>query len=289
MTLMRSPPGVPIAVPQYRRSRSLYERPGLAGSPGDAILSAVKWVYDGGAAFDEAFDRDGDARAHYRGIVGVLESFTQGEVSRRERLQKLALMDQGITFTVYGEKEGLERIFPFDFVPRVVTYVLENRNLMTRVFPELFGPYPVRPIKDYPNLLLDALLHAAPRTAESPVAVVLSPGIHNSAFFEHSFLAREMGTTLVEGRDLLVEDNYVFMRTTRGRQRVDVVYRRIDEDFLDPLVSRRDSLLGVPGLLTAYRAGNVAIANAPGAGVADDKSVYAFMPQLIKYSLGEEA
>src|SRR5213593_622566 len=121
MTLMRSSPGVPIAVPQYRRSRSLYERPGLAGSPGDAILSAVKWVYDGGAAFDEALDRDGDARAHYRGIVGVLESFTQGEVSRRERLQKLALMDQGITFTVYGEKEGLERIFPFDFVPRVVT------------------------------------------------------------------------------------------------------------------------------------------------------------------------
>jgi len=341
----------------------------------------VKWVYDGSAAFDEAFDRDGEARAHYRGIVSVLESFTQGEVSRRERLQKLALMDQGITFTVYGEKEGLERIFPFDFVPRIVTarewerletglvqrvtalnlfiadvygeqkclrdrvlppalllsrreykrellevrhpggvythvvgtdlirddrgefrvledncrcpsgvsYVLENRNLMTRVFPELFGSYPVRPIKDYPNLLLDALLHAAPRTAESPVAVVLSPGIHNSAFFEHSFLAREMGTALVEGGDLVVEDNHVFMRTTRGRQRVDVVYRRIDEDFLDPLVFRRDSLLGVPGLLNAYRAGNVAIANAPGAGVADDKSVYAFMPELIKYYLGEDA
>ena len=341
----------------------------------------MKRVYDGSAAFDEAFDRDGEARAHYRGIVSVLESFTQGEVSRRERLQKLALMDQGITFTVYGEKEGLERIFPFDFVPRIVTarewerletglvqrvtalnlfiadvygeqkclrdrvlppalllsrreykrelldvrppggvythvvgtdlirddrgefrvledncrcpsgvsYVLENRNLMTRVFPELFGSYPVRPIKDYPNLLLDALLHAAPRTAESPVAVVLSPGIHNSAFFEHSFLAREMGTTLVEGGDLVVEDNHVFMRTTRGRQRVDVVYRRIDEDFLDPLVFRRDSLLGVPGLLNAYRQGNVAIANAPGAGVADDKSVYAFMPELIKYYLGEDA
>src|SRR5207245_1545288 len=123
----------------------------------------------------------------------------------------------------------------------------------------------------------------------SPAAGVLAPGIHNSAFFEHSFLAREMGTTLVEGRDLVVEDNHVFMRTTRGRQRVDVVYRRIDEDFLDPLVFRRDSLLGVPGLLNAYRAGNVAIANAPGAGVADDKSVYAFMPELIKYYLGEEA
>jgi len=346
-----------------------------------AILSPVKWAYDGGTAFDEAFERDGEPRTHYRGIVTVLESFTQGEVSRRERLQKLALVDQGITFTVYGEKEGLERIFPFDFVPRIVTarewerleaglvqrvralnlfiadvygeqkclkdgvlppalllsrkeykreligvrpphgiythvvgtdiirddrgeflvledncrcpsgvsYVLENRNLMTRVFPELFGAYPVRPIKDYPNLLLDALLHAAARTADNPVAVVLSPGIHNSAFFEHSFLAREMGTTLVEGRDLVVEDNQVFMRTTRGRQRVDVVYRRIDEDFLDPLVFRRDSLLGVPGLLNAYRQGNVAIANAPGAGVADDKSVYAFMPALIKYYLGEDA
>src|SRR5207245_11779474 len=115
--------------------------------------------------------------------------------------------------------------------PSGVSFALEKRDLMARVFSELFGPYPVRPIKDSPNLLLDALLHAAPRTAESPVAVVLSPGIHNSAFFEHSFLAREMGTTLVEGRDLLVEDNYVFMRTTRGRQRVDVVYRRIDEDF----------------------------------------------------------
>jgi uncharacterized circularly permuted ATP-grasp superfamily protein len=333
------------------------------------------------SGFDEVFDAAGLPRPHYAALISILESFTREDVDRRERLQKLALMNQGITFTVYGEKDGLERIFPFDFVPRIipapewktiqdglvqrittlnlflldvyqqqrclkdgiippelvlsrkeykrellglvpprkvfthvvgtdlirsetgeylvledncrcpsgVSYVLENRNLMTRVFPELFSPYPVRPIKDYPNLLLDALLHAAPRAAERPVAVVLSPGIHNSAFFEHSFLAREMGTTLVEGRDLVVEDNQLFMRTTRGRQRVDVVYRRIDEDFLDPLVFRRDSLLGVPGLLNAYRAGNVAIANAPGAGVADDKAVYAFMPALIKYYLGEDA
>src|SRR5262249_59926792 len=144
--------------------------------------------------------------------------------------------------------------------PSGVSYVLENRNLMTRVFPELFGAYPVRPIKDYPNLLLDALLHAAARGAEDPVAVVLSPGIYNSAFFEHSFLAREMGTTLVEGHDLVIEDNSVFMRTTRGRQRVDVVYRRMDEDFIDPLVFRRDILTCVPGLLDAYQHRNLSTA-----------------------------
>src|SRR5437588_21461 len=263
-------------------------------SPGMLFSRPMKWVYDGSAAFDETFDRDGDARAHYQGIVGVLESFTQGEVSRRERLQKLALMDQGITFTVYGEKEGLERIFPFDFVPRIVTArewerleagLVQRVTALNLFIADVYGAQKCH--KD--RVVPPALLHAAPRAAEKPVAVVLSPGIHNSAFFEHSFLAREMGTTLVEGRDLVVEDNQLFMRTTRGRQRVDVVYRRIDEDFLDPLVFRRDSLLGVPGLLNAYRQGNVAIANAPGAGVADDKSVYAFMPELIKYYLGEDA
>ena len=339
----------------------------------------MKWVPDS-QGFDEAFDRIGSPRSHYRALVNTLESFTHEQIDRRERLQRMALVDQGITFTVYGDQDGIERIFPFDFVPRILTarewdrletglvqrvtalnlfiediyhvqkclkdgvippalvlsrkeykrellnvlpprkvythvvgtdiirndrgdflvledncrcpsgvsYVLENRNLLTRVFPELFGLYPVRPIKNYPQLLLDTLLHAAPRGSDAPVAVVLSPGIYNSAFFEHSFLAREMGATLVEGHDLVVEDNHVFMRTTAGRQRVDVIYRRIDEEFLDPLVFRRDSLLGVPGLLNAYRQGNVAIANAPGAGVADDKAVYAFMPSLIKYYLDQE-
>jgi uncharacterized circularly permuted ATP-grasp superfamily protein len=339
----------------------------------------VKWVPDT-QGFDEAFDRTGTPRSHYRALVATLESFTQEEIDRRERLQRLALVDQGITFTVYGEKDGIERIFPFDFVPRILTarewdrieaglvqrvaalnlfiadvyqgqrclkdnvippalvlsrkeykrellnvrpprdvythvvgtdlirnergdflvledncrcpsgvsYVLENRNLLNRVFPEFFGFYPVRPIKDYPKLLLESLLHTAPRGSDAPIAVVLSPGIYNSAFFEHSFLAREMGATLVEGRDLIVEDNHVFMRTTSGRRRVDVIYRRVDEDFLDPLAFRKDSLLGVPGLLNAYRQGTVAIANAPGAGVADDKSVYAFMPALIKYYLDQE-
>jgi uncharacterized circularly permuted ATP-grasp superfamily protein len=173
-------------------------------------------------------------------------------------------------------------------VPSGVSYVLENRTLLNRVFPEFFASYPVRPIKDYPSLLLDTLLHSAPRASQSPVTVVLSPGIHNSAYFEHSYLAREMGVDLVEGRDLLVEGNRVFMRRTHGKRQVDVIYRRVDDDFVDPLTFRRDSMLGVPGLLNVYREGNVVLANAPGAGVADDKSVYAFMPALIKYYLGEE-
>ena len=339
----------------------------------------MKWVPDT-TAYDETFDRTAAPRPHYRPLVTTLEAFTQAEIDRRERLQKISLVDQGITFTVYGEKDGIERIFPFDFVPRIipvrewerieaglvqrvtalnlfindvyqdqkclkdrvippelvlsrreykrellrvtpprqiythvvgtdiirddrgeyliledncrcpsgVSYVLENRNLLHRVFPELFTRYPVRPIRDYPRLLLDTLLWAAPRGSENPVAVVLTPGIHNSAYFEHSFLAREMGAFLVEGRDLIVEDSYVYMRTTGGRQRVDVIYRRVDEDFLDPLTFRRDSMLGVPGLVNVYREGNVAIANAPGAGVADDKAVYAYMPALIKYYLDQE-
>ncbi len=330
--------------------------------------------------YDEIFERAGSPRPHYAPLIGILESFTREDVDRRERLQKLALMNHGITFTVSGEQEGLERIFPFDFVPRIipaaewklvqdglvqritalnlflldvyqdqrcvedgvvppelifsrkeykrelrglipsrkifthvvgtdiirddrgqylvledncrvpsgVSYVLENRTLLNRVFPEFFASYPVRPIKEYPSLLLETLLYVAPRASENPVVVVLSPGIHNSAYFEHSFLAREMGVPLVEGRDLLVEGSRVFMRRTHGRRQVDVIYRRIDDDFLDPLTFRRDSLLGVPGLINAYRHGTVALANAPGAGVADDKSVYAFMPRLIKYYLDED-
>jgi uncharacterized circularly permuted ATP-grasp superfamily protein len=339
----------------------------------------VKWVPET-AAYDEAFDRSAAPRSHYRPLVTTLESFTLTEIARRERLQKISLVDQGITFTVYGEKDGLERIFPFDFVPRIipaaewktiqdglvqrittlnlflldvyqqqrclkdgiippelvlsrkeykrellglvpprkvfthvvgtdlirsetgeylvledncrcpsgVSYVLENRTLLNRVFPEFFASYPVRPVKEYPTLLLDSLLYVAPRPSQSPVVVVLSPGIHNSAYFEHSFLAREMGVPLVEGRDLLVEGNHVFMRRTHGKRQVDVIYRRIDDDFLDPLTFQRNSLLGVPGLVNVYREGNVALANAPGAGVADDKAVYAFMPELTRYYLGEE-
>jgi uncharacterized circularly permuted ATP-grasp superfamily protein len=339
----------------------------------------VQWVVDG-SAFDEVFERPSAPRSHYDALVSILETFTQSELDRRERLQRLSLIDQGITFTVYGAEEGIERIFPFDFVPRVipdhewerierglvqritalnlfildvygeqrcfkdglvpaeliysrkefkrellgvipprriythvvgtdiirdergqylvledncrcpsgVSYVLENRNLLHRVFPEFFTSYPVRPIRDYPHLLRETLRHSAPRSSDDPVVVVLTPGVYNSAFFEHSFLAREMGVDLVEARDLIVEDNVVYMRRTHGRRKVDVIYRRIDDDFLDPLAFRRNSLLGVPGLINALRAGTVAIANAPGAGVADDKSVYAFVPRLITYYLGED-
>jgi uncharacterized circularly permuted ATP-grasp superfamily protein len=320
-------------------------------------------------------------RPHYRTALSILQGFGTDEIERRERLQRLALLNQGITFTVYGEKDGIERIFPFDFVPRIipapewrrieaglvqrittlglflldvygeqkclkdgivpaelvysrkeykrellgvvpprkifthivgtdiirddagqylvledncrcpsgVSYVLENRNLLQRVFPELFAAHAVQPVKDYPDLLLQTLGHVAARTSQKPVVVILTPGLYNSAYFEHSFLARELGVFLVEGRDLIVEDNHVFMRTTQGKQQVDVIYRRIDDDYLDPLAFRRDSILGVPGLINAYREGHVALANAPGAGVADDKSIYAFMPELTRYYLEEDA
>jgi len=339
----------------------------------------VKWTHEK-TGFDEAFEGTGRARQHYRTALSILQGFSEREIERRERLQKLSLLNQGITFTVYGEKDGIERIFPFDFVPRIipapewkrieaglvqritalglllldvygeqkclkdgvlpaalvysrkeykrellgvvlprkifthivgtdiirddagqylvledncrcpsgVSYVLENRNLLQRVFPELFAAYPVQPVKDYPDLLLQTLGHVASRMSQKPVIVILTPGLYNSAYFEHSFLAREMGVFLVEGHDLIVDDNRVFMRTTQGKQPVDVIYRRIDDDFLDPLAFRRDSALGVPGLINAYREGNVALANAPGAGVADDKSVYAFMPALVRYYLGED-
>jgi uncharacterized circularly permuted ATP-grasp superfamily protein len=147
--------------------------------------------------------------------------------------------------------------------PSGVSYVLENRDLLQRVFPELFAAHAVQPIKQYPSLLRDTLAAAAPRATANPTIVILTPGMFNSAYFEHSFLAREMGVALVEAADLIVQDNHVFTRTTQGRQRVDVIYRRVDDDFLDPLAFRRDSILGVPGLINAYRAGNVAIANAP--------------------------
>jgi uncharacterized circularly permuted ATP-grasp superfamily protein len=339
----------------------------------------VQWLR-AATGYDEVFERETTPRPHYAALVSALEGFTPEDVERRERLQRLALVSHGITFTVYGEEGGLERIFPVDLLPRVipaaewktiqdglvqritalnlflrdvyqdqrclqdrvvppelilsrreykrelrgvvpprgifthivgtdlirdgagryrvledncrcpsgVSYVLENRTLLNRVFPEFFASYPVRPIKDYPTLLLETLLFVAPRLSQQPVVVVLTPGIYNAAYFEHSYLAREMGVALVEGRDLLVEDNHVFMRTTRGKRPVDVIYRRIDDDFLDPLTFRHESQLGVAGLVNAYRDGNVALANAPGAGVADDKAVYAFMPQLIRYYLAED-
>lgn len=172
--------------------------------------------------------------------------------------------------------------------PSGVSYMLQNRQVLKRVFPALFADYDVLPNDDYPAALLDVLEYVAPETGGKPTAVLLTPGMYNSAYFEHSFLAQRMGIELVEGRDLLVDSNRVFMRTTRGLQRVDVIYRRIDDDFLDPLTFRPDSALGVPGLVNAYRAGNVALANSIGTGIADDKGIYPFVPDMIRYYLASE-
>ncbi len=173
-------------------------------------------------------------------------------------------------------------------VPSGVSYMLENRKMMMRLFPELFAANRVAPVDHYPEVLLDELRGVAPAGVVDPTVVLLTAGAHNSAYFEHAFLAQQMGIELVEGQDLFVRDEVVFMRTTRGPRRVDVIYRRIDDDFLDPLVFRPDSMLGVPGLLTAYRAARVTIANAIGTGVADDKSIYPYVPAMIRFFLAEE-
>ncbi|WP_211462841.1 circularly permuted type 2 ATP-grasp protein [Collimonas silvisoli] len=173
-------------------------------------------------------------------------------------------------------------------VPSGVSYMLENRKMMMRLFPELFLRHKIAPVDHYPDMLLDNLRSVAPVGVTDPTVVVMTPGMYNSAYFEHAFLAQQMGVELVEGQDLFVSDNAVYMRTTRGPKRVDVIYRRIDDDYLDPLAFRADSSLGVPGLLSVYRAGNVTLANAIGTGVADDKSVYPFVPDMVQFYLSEK-
>jgi uncharacterized circularly permuted ATP-grasp superfamily protein len=173
-------------------------------------------------------------------------------------------------------------------VPSGVSYMLENRKMMMRLFAELFGHHRVAPVAHYPDLLLDTLRGVAPGAVNEPTVVVLTPGMYNSAYFEHAFLAQQMGVELVEGQDLFVRDNFVYMRTTQGPRRVDVIYRRIDDDFLDPLAFRPDSTLGCAGLLEVHRAGNVTLANAIGTGVADDKSIYPYVPRMIEFYLGEK-
>jgi len=174
-------------------------------------------------------------------------------------------------------------------IPSGVSYMLENRQVMKRVFPELFEDSGIQPVDDYPSQLYDTLASLSPRPADYPSVVVLTPGMYNSAYFEHAYLAQQMGVELVEGRDLVVDDSdEVYMRTIAGLEPVDVIYRRVDDEFIDPEAFRKDSLLGVPGLIRAWRAGKVALANAPGAGVADDKVVYAYVPDIIRYYLGEE-
>jgi uncharacterized circularly permuted ATP-grasp superfamily protein len=337
--------------------------------------------YDVGGFYDELFDAPGKPRPGAELLVKKIESLNKGELVRRQHEADSVLLRLGITFNVYGDKAGTEKIFPFDLIPRIVeskewewierglkqriralnlfiddiyheqkilkdkvipefviksaqsfrkqcvgvnpprgiwchvtgtdlvrggdgqiyvlednlrvpsgvSYVLENRRLMKSTFPEVFDASRVRPVGDYPSRLLETLQHLAPDGIASPQVVVLTPGIYNSAYFEHSYLAQQMGVELVEGRDLVIQDGRVKMRTTRGFQSVDVIYRRIDDDFMDPKAFREDSLLGVPGLMEVFRNGRVALANAPGNGIADDKVIYAYIPKAIKYYLGEDA
>jgi uncharacterized circularly permuted ATP-grasp superfamily protein len=336
--------------------------------------------YDPGDFYDELFVAKGEPRPEAIPLVERINSLSPEEVLRRQQAAQLALFKIGVTFNVYGDSEGTERIFPFDIIPRIVSahewktleqglkqrifalnqflsdiygeqkiikdsvipkdliysasgfleqcvglappggiwchitgtdlvrdrdgrwyvlednlrcpsgvsYVLENRRVMKNTFPVVFNTMQIQPVEEYPSHLLETLLNLAPSHLADPTVVVLTPGIYNSAYFEHSFLAQQMGVELVEGRDLVVADGYLQMRTTKGLRRVDVIYRRIDDIFIDPLVFRPDSLLGIPGLMEVYRAGRVAIANALGTGVADDKVIYAFVPQMIRYYLGEE-
>ncbi len=331
-------------------------------------------------AYDEMFESTGIARPHCRGLFDELRAASESELSQRQMEADKAFLTQGITFTVYGDDQGTERIFPFDLLPRIipaaewrtlergltqrltainlflkdiyhdqrildegvvprelvqsckhyrremrgvhvhrdiyvsvagtdlirledgrfvvlednlrvpsgVSYMLANREATKRVLPGLFDRYHVSPVAHYGQALLATLRALAPPTASDPTFVVLTPGVGNSAYFEHAFLAREMGIALVEGRDLLVHDNVVYMRTTAGLRRVDVIYRRVDDDYLDPLAFRPDSHLGVAGLLNAYRAGNVSLANAIGTGLADDKALYAYIPAIIKFYMSEE-
>jgi uncharacterized circularly permuted ATP-grasp superfamily protein len=337
-------------------------------------------TYDLGAVYDEMFDEAGEPRPHYRLLYQRLQELSARDLQQRQSYADLTFLNQGITFTVYGDDQGTERIFPYDLLPRIVTpdewavieaglkqrihalnlflhdiyheariladkviprelvytcphfrremrnvvvpqqvyvsitgtdlvrlpsgefvvlednlrvpsgvsYMLTNRAVMKRAFPGLFANYGVRPIDHYGHALLTTLRALAPAHRPDPTIVVLTPGVYNSAYFEHTFLARLMGLELVEGRDLLVHDNIVYMRTTAGLRRVDVIYRRVDDDFIDPLTFRSDSILGVAGLFNAFRAGNVSLANVVGTGVADDKAIYAYVPKIIKYYLGEE-
>ena len=337
--------------------------------------------YEHGKFYDEMFAAPGKARPHYRRLYerfGLMENMA--ELMDRQRTADQTFIDRGVTFTVYSDNAGTEKIFPFDLLPRIipahewahlergliqrmtalnlfladiygpqrilaegivpremietsknfrkelvgckiakdlyvhingsdmirdeaglysvlednlrtpsgVSYVLENRQVMKRVFPELLRDYRVRPVENYTNDLLNLLLHLAPAHVPEPTVVLLTPGVYNSAYFEHSFLARQMGIEIVEGSDLVVENDKVYMRRTSGLSPVHVIYRRIDDDFLDPTVFNPKSLLGVPGLFNAYKKGNVALCNPIGTGVADDKAVYYYVPKMIKFYLGED-
>ncbi|HEY0792331.1 MAG TPA: circularly permuted type 2 ATP-grasp protein [Chthoniobacterales bacterium] len=336
--------------------------------------------YELGPFFDEMFEGGATVRSHYRRLYERFSEITLDEIDRRRTVADNSFLAQGITFTVYSDQEGTERIFPFDLIPRIipaaewdviergltqritalnlflqdiyhdqkivhdkiipaeivqsavhfrpeligltvpkniyihicgtdlirddagqylvledngrcpsgVSYLLENRQAMKRVFPNLFARHSVRPVDNYCPDLLNLLRYVAPHAKAEPTVVLLTPGTYNSAYFEHSFLARTMGIEIVVGADLLVQNDHVWMKTTRGLEKVDVIYRRIDDDFLDPQVFRKDSVLGVAGIVDVYRKGNVSLVNALGTGVADDKVTYYFVPQMIRYYLGED-
>ena len=329
--------------------------------------------------WDEMY-HNGTPRDHYQFVAEQMSQLDNKALRQKEELASKLFMNQGITFTVYSSNEGIERIFPFDIIPRIITandwehiesgikqrltalnlflkdiysdqlilkeglippalisscphftrevfgvkvpfdiyvhisgidlirdadgtyyilednlrtpsgvsYMLENREVTKRIFPEALANHPIQSVRDYPLTLHRILLSLAPNQIQKPTVVILTPGIYNSAYYEHTFLARTMGVELVEGRDLLVNNHRVYMKTTRGLRQVDVIYRRVDDEFLDPLVFKADSLLGVPGLISAYRKGTVAIVNALGNGVADDKAVYTYVPTMIKFYLNEE-
>lgn len=332
--------------------------------------------------YDELIDENGNPRPFALPLIQRIESLGKQNILMRQKAAEVSFLNIGVTFTVYGSDEGIEKIFPFDIIPRIVdyqewitiekglkqriyalnlflddiyheqkivkdgiipvdlitsaktflppcvglnpprrtwchitgtdlirnskdgkfyvlednlrcpsgvSYVIENRQILKRTFPSVFQTSNVLPVEDYPNRLLDALEFLVRDKISTPTIALLTPGVYNSAYFEHSFLAQQMGIELVEGRDLIVRDDYLFMRTTRGFQRVDVIYRRIDDTFLDPMVFRPDSLLGIPGIMECYKKGHVAIANAPGTGIADDKAIYAYVPQIIRYYMNEEA
>ena len=332
------------------------------------------------ATFNEMYAADGGVRSHYREFESWLSRQSDDLMRLKRAEADLVFRRVGITFAVYGESAGTERLIPFDVIPRIipadewrrleaglrqrvktlnlflhdiyheaeivragripaevvfgnaqyrpqmkgidvpggiyahvagidivradggdyfvlednlrvpsgVSYMLEDRRMMMRLFPDLLACNRVAPVEHYPDLLLENLRSVAPLGVDDPTVVLQTPGMYNSAYFEHAFLAQQMGIELVEGQDLFVQDNGVYMRTTRGPKRVDVIYRRIDDDFLDPKVFRKDSALGVSGLLDVYRAGRVTLANAIGTGVADDKSIYPFVPDMIAFYLGEK-
>jgi uncharacterized circularly permuted ATP-grasp superfamily protein len=347
-------------------------------NPSDQLLFAG---YEPGSFYDELIAPNGEPRPCAAAMYHQLASMPRGVFDERRQLADLSYLVQGITFTVYSDGRGTERLFPFDLVPRIIprsewdtierglaqrvlalnlylkdiygqqrilkdkiiprnlvysckhfrremaglqvprdiyvhvagidlvrdsrtgqylvlednarspsgiSYVLENRLVMRRTFPRAFEVCEVLPVDHYPNELAQILRSLSPRSGDRPVIVLLTPGLYNSAYFEHCFLAQEMGIELVEGRDLVVVDDVVYMKTIHGLTRVDVIYRRVDDDFIDPLAFRTDSLVGVAGLMNAYRAGNIALANAIGTGVADDKAIYAYVPDFIKYYLGED-